>query len=74
MEQHLSLTKRKLASMFNDWQNSPAMPHHTPDAVDRPSRLMANRVEAMEMTKKAPERIPHAVNSCMPRIDDQRDG
>lgn len=44
--------------------NSPAVPHQTPDAVERPSSLMANSVDAIETTKNAPARKPHGVNSC----------
>ena len=43
---------------------APAVPHHTPEAVERPRSLIANRVHTMDTTKKAPARKPQGVNTC----------
>ena len=43
---------------------APAVPHHTPEAVERPRSLMANKVHAIDTTKKAPERKPQGVKTC----------
>ena len=44
--------------------SAPAVPHHTPEAVESPRSLMANRVHAMDATKKAPARMPQGVKTC----------
>lgn len=48
----------------NSRAGAPAVPHHKPEAVERPRSLMANRVHAMDTTKKAPARKPQGVNTC----------
>lgn len=49
------------------WRSAPAVPHHSPDAEDRPRFWIAKSVNIMENTKKVPESRPHGVNACMHR-------
>jgi hypothetical protein len=41
-----------------------AVPHQTPDALERPKREIAKKAFAVERTKRSPERRPHAVKTC----------